>query len=548
MDSPVIKRLTQLLVILSALAPAPALAGTQKPLVIKNGQTQQIQSGDVLVDSDGKPYASPSGIIPGCAGNGTTDDTSCVQAALTATPAGGTLFTGRGLYKITSVLTVPGSVTVMGGGGSQGSYNQTCLAGFRTGNATQGAFVMGAGSKLIGVCIDTSVTKTAGTAISALDVNTVTIAESAIYNQFIGIDFSGEAGGLTANQAVKTMIRDNSIVPANNSGAIAIRIGVHSTLSNTTGAYVQNNYIVCQGGHGIGTLILDAGGLYMAGNNRYGCNIGTKIYPGTNQMVVWMTAGPNEILGDTDTTNDLLIDTADSTASIWGLQFVGAWTSYASGGSSALIQNTAGGSIQGLHFTGHRGLPGTNQIGFEVKAGKHFTYDSSVICATGGSTAPMMRIGGSTAQSNVTGNTIGNCGHEASGSIATGIDVTTTASDVGVISGNTITAATTAVNWAPSNGNNTAAAIGDNWGVDNVSPSVTSASTVTLPANKLVFITGTTTITTINGGWDNRQVQLYFPSGLSLNTGGNICSAQTAAAFSTYTLTYNQGIGCWIVK
>jgi polygalacturonase len=50
----------------------------------------------------------------GATGNGTTDDTSAIQAAITAAAAGGTVFFPKGTYKISSSLTLGSNVTLLG--------------------------------------------------------------------------------------------------------------------------------------------------------------------------------------------------------------------------------------------------------------------------------------------------------------------------------------------------------------------------------------------------------------------------------------------------
>ena len=72
----------------------------------------------------------------GAVGNGTTDDTAAVQAAITANQ-GGVVYLERYLYLV-GPLTSAGPITIIGAGGGQGIYNQTCTAGLRvkTANTT----------------------------------------------------------------------------------------------------------------------------------------------------------------------------------------------------------------------------------------------------------------------------------------------------------------------------------------------------------------------------------------------------------------------------
>lgn len=492
---------------------------------------------------------SVSGILPGCNGLGAVDDTACIQAFLSATPSGGTLYTGKGLYLISGALTVPAGVTVRGGGGTLGAYNSTCTSGFRTNNATQNAFVMAAGSTITGVCIDTAITKTAGTGIYANKVNTVTIADNAIYNQFRGISVSGASGGINSNQAVKTVVRDNSIITPNTANSFGLVIGENSTLGNTTGVYILNNYITCQGSNTIGTIVYDAGGLFMNGNNRYGCGTGTKFFPGLNQYIIWATLGTNEIIGDTDTNNDFVVDTSDSTAIIQGVQLNGAWISNSVNGPSILIRNTAGGFVSGIHISGTRIYANTNQNAIDIGGTvSNITIDGSTICSNGSSTGTGVVVGGVANHTQIRDNRIGACDQNTAGSLSIGISVTTSGIAPGVFTGNSFAASTTPINWAPASGNASQAVVANNMGLTDVAVNLASAATITLPPNDFINITGTTTITTINGGWQGRKVQFYFGAAVNLNTGGNICNFVAAPAFSTYFGTYINGFGCWLIK
>lgn len=85
----------------------------------------------------------------------------------------------------------------------------------------------------------------------------------------------------------------------------------------------------------------------------------------------------------------------------------------------------------------------------------------------------------------------------------------------------------------------TPAVIDSNQGLNDVIPTVASASSIALPFNPIVKISGTTAISTITGGWSGRQVQLIFTGPASLATGGNILRAQSPAANQSLILTFD---------
>lgn len=78
-------------------------------------------------------------------------------------------------------------------------------------------------------------------------------------------------------------------------------------------------------------------------------------------------------------------------------------------------------------------------------------------------------------------------------------------------------------------------------GVTNVFATVASSTSVALPTNSRIKITGTTQITTLTGGWTGRQVDLIFTNAApgGVGTGGNIARTQTAAQNQKITLTFD---------
>lgn len=104
------------------------------------------------------------------------------------------------------------------------------------------------------------------------------------------------------------------------------------------------------------------------------------------------------------------------------------------------------------------------------------------------------------------------------------------------IVGNTFTGNTT----APFNigTTNTALLIANNVGVDDVTGTVASGATLTLPINSTVNITGNAAINTMNGTWNGARKRLVFtnaaPGGLT--AAGNIYTAKT--------VTQNQALDC----
>lgn len=489
-----------------------------------------------------------NGILPGCAGDGKTDDTACVQYWIDKRQ-GGILNLGTGTYLISSALVSKGAITLSGAGGGKGIYKQSCSSGLRTNNPRQDVLVLeGAGARVHNICIDANVEMQEGTAIRIVgSANSVIVSDSHINNQIVGISVSG-TGSNRSTQNADVILRHNTIVPAAHSKAVGIMLGGNSRKANTIDTRVEGNSLVCQGKIGTGTLILDAGGALISNNTQYGCALGTKIYPGSDQQVIWIYF-TGTVLGDTDTDHNLLIDTQVSNAGVWGLNFVNTWASNA-GGSSILIQdNGASHNILGIHFIGHRTHVAKDRSGIEVKAGQKVTFDSGTICSDGNGKGTGFIASGDTIASAVRNSTIGNCDHNTDGRLATGILVSTNAENVGIFTGNDLSTTALPIAWRPAAGNESAAILGKNLGLDTAPGMVAANTTVNLPPNRAVFLSGGTPVKWLNGGWAGRETMLYPTAGpISFEAGGNICSAVTADKRQRVSAVFEKEFGCWSLR
>jgi hypothetical protein len=494
-------------------------------------------------------FATGQGIVPGCIGNGTADDTACLQAAITAYQ-GGTLYLGTGIYRITAGLTSAGPITIVGGGGGTGAYGTACTAGIRVAAANVAALTINAaGSRVTNTCIDmASGVAPAGGAgfVTGAGSNSSVIAYNACYGLMICVDVTGAGSTQTAD----VLVFANQVVPFNSSAAAAFRIGNKTIAANTVDNWIENNGIYCYNSpRATGILILDGGGTLIKGNTPYACSYGTRIFPGANQQVIWSYFLAT-VLGDTSVIADLSIDTAASSAQIRGNQFVGTWASSAAA-TNVKIMNTAGGILQGTRFTGHRTYnSNTNGIGFDIIGGSEFAIDDSTICSSSaGNSGTAIKIEVGASDSSIRNNVIGACDNSGA-TMATGVSVTQTSGLVGIITGNDILGTTTALTFSPSAGNGSTAVIDRNLGIDNQNPTIASAATISLPVNPIVLLTGITTVTTINGGWSNRHVTLIATGsgGLSFATGGNICTGVTAPQSIQMFATFLSGSNCWAIK
>lgn len=481
--------------------------------------------------------------IPGCVGDGVANDTTCVQAALTA---GGTINLGAHLYKV-NALSTSAMVAIIGLQGGGGLYSTTITSGFVAASSNINLLTLtGSNSRVSGVgfSMGTAGANTSGAALTVGVSTQTTIIDNQINYPFVGIDVTGSG----SSQNVSTGVIRNVIVGPSNGGA-AIRIGVNSVGSNTVDTRVTDNQISASSSNtAIGILMLDAGGLYMRGNDPFMMGTGTKIFPGANQYV---QAFIYDVVGDTSYFNDLLIDTASASGQYTDLTFTNTWSS-SSLGTNVLIQNTGGGGAGSVMFLNHKTIlsPTPPAIAFDIEAGEVSLNGSRVGSkfAAPGSTA--IKIGSAAKSVSITalrpfamlaptGGTFG--------SVGTGILVS--GANTFQILGNHLTGATTPLSYTPTAGGTDTATIGDNIGVDTSQPTVASASTVALPVNPTVLLSGTTTVNVLTGAWSNRRVKVVAVSGLTLANGttGGACTNTVLGAAASASLTWDFALGCWIV-
>lgn len=488
-------------------------------------------------------------MVFGATGNGTADDTTPLQNALTAM-AGHTLYLGNNLYGISSTLTVNGNIE--GNGGGQGIYSATCTSGIRLLAGNFDAVNPGrAGVAIRSICMDIAggVTSTKGGIVEIGTHNFLVVEKSQFNSVCKGVFLSGNGG----SQNVGSRIVDNTIIPYNTAGCAAIVVGNISTGGNTVDAVLRGNQIYCGGAtNADGIQVYDAGGLMASQNTPYMCKYGTRIIPGTNQQVIWAYFN-STVLGDTSGTNDLLIDPSASSAVIHGLNFTDTWASSASGGDNVRIQDTGAvpvASYQGIRFVNHRTyIATTGSNGFTISATAEVAIKDSTICAAAANTGSGISLGSTMQKVAIQNNTIGTC-DQTSGSLATGITVPAGVDKL-VITGNRLDTATAPLSLADAPAYSWV--IKDNVGVDNVTGTVASAASITVPNNPIVNVTGTTAVTGITGRWHHRAVTL-IPStagGVSFNTGGGtgpMCNGVTAAQYVPVLATWDNGFACWVLK
>jgi hypothetical protein len=513
-----------------------------------------------VADFSGAP---PTPMIWGARGDGTTDDTAAVQAAITAM-AGGTLYTGRHRYCIGS----PGLVSyhpIAIVGDTPSAASETAQYGFVSCTPNIAILKFGNdgthaanGSRVENVFFDAAAAgaNTSGAAVVLNNVSWVVADHVRIKKACIGVD---EQIG-NSNKVASSLITSEGADLA--SGCGGIRVGHSSTNLTETDFRVVDTAIDVRADYSM--MLEDAGGVFLRGDDFLFSLNGLVIKPGANQRVQWLFA-ENSALSDTTCSDGLVVDTTAPSAVISGLSFVQTWTASAGNnpgtcsGVGVRLSNNGGGTVKGIRFIGHRAYSNGAQ-GFNIEAGVHdVTIEGSDICANSTITAnvPATVYDGITIGPNASGIAIrtsrigARCVYAGAfeGLQGTGIFLLGGNTDISITDNDLRGNASSGLAYSGSSPAG-AIVIKNNTGVDDRIGNVADAAVITPPLSSLITITGTgTTISTINGMWDGREIKLYMRDGnITLSTGGNLCNGGTFAQFTSATITRFPGASCSTVK
>lgn len=274
----------------------------------------------------------------GAVGNGTTDDTAAIQAAINSLAStGGIVYLPSGTYKVSSALVMATTgITLLGA-----NRNSTIISGS---NATQNIIEIGSlsvltkGNRVSNLQITSSVAKTAGAAIKVFsghqtDLDHITLMN----NMYYGFQF--EAGPY---QYIYHLT-DFEV----NSGVNAIIVG-HEIASAVQELVCTDGTIASQ--TGIAIRIEDASGAMFRNIDIISSYAGVGMVPGNGQEAVacWF----DTVLGDTCSNNAWMIQPS-GTGIVREIMMVSCW------GASCvnygmLIDSSVAGQVSGLALTGCR--------------------------------------------------------------------------------------------------------------------------------------------------------------------------------------------------
>ena len=559
-----------------------------------NGAQVQAQGGGCWNISAASESLSP--LIWGAVGDGTTNDTAAVQAAIdgaSCTLGVPLIFDARHLYNITSSLTMncPGSLVgpyrygIWAVNQPTGSGPETCTWGLVTKNTgitmINAAAVTGT---IRGLCIDmTGNQNTNPSSGAAIQIKPPTIAtyssgwhveQSTILNPYDGITIPGNGGGaqccgIGTSADGDAILRNTIVSPAD----AAIAIGKNSAAAaggpGTVGITVTDNDIVCKTttsrANAYGVVIYE-GAIWYDGteNGPEGCHIGTAVIPGRvgghSQSVELNADG---VFGDQSGAYNLLIQpTTGGQVNVVTIGGKGPWANSTTNVPNVLIDGTHAATMQQIIINGLFAGGGNGNTGpvVDIEGGANGPYNvlinNSIICQQGvaGSGAIALKLNagaGSTGRWVVSGNSLGTGCIGGVGTNVTGVSLTinpdSTSNGSITIANNDISNATTPISYTPNSGGRDKVIINNNLGVDTIAANLTAAATVSLSnATPNYFVRGSTTINTINGAWQGRRVRFVAAAAgtLNLGTSGNICAGAISGG-NTVDLAWMPGGACW---
>lgn len=475
----------------------------------------------------------------GAAGDGVTDDTAAINAALAhiGSMGSGSIYAMEGhKYAISGTITIKDGTSFVGGGWDNSTIK------LLNGSFTP-AIKMEPRTELRNWYVDAT-PQNAGVVIqqgsSALDYRSL-VSRVLVFKGCVGIDVEG-----VGHSILDSWVNSTNAV----GGCGGIRVGHSTPNASTVETRIANTSVVCDFNAptraDYGLRVEDSGGLFYGPNNDIiGCIDGTIIKPGANQQVS-ATFAHNSVVGDTSQQIGLLIDTGAPSAVVQGNMFVNTWTSGSTspGGTGIIIENTGGGTIAGTNFIGHRVYQNFNN-GVEIKvpaAGTiaDTTFDNIRICNTQTGTAFLLDAGQS---ATIRNSRIGKQCDGLTAGNTTGLlyGIALAANTQLIAMGNDLSYSG-AEAWSPIAGG---PPVGNSVVLGNTTDeqggsTYASASTVTMSVTaSRVHLTGTTTVNTITPAWNGQQLCVVSDNGaISFGTSGNIAAAVTTSGVAGMVCGY----------
>lgn len=279
----------------------------------------------------------------GAVGDGTTDDTTAIQNAITAAiAAGGSgVFFPAGTYKITAALNVDGSNLYLCGEGAASIIKQftNTASIFNVGSAsTQRTGIM-----FEHLSLAAGIAKTAGAGIAIQNTVYCGIADLNIAGQFRALDIYDKNFGVLLSRSFLL-----------NNVETGIRYTSTGASSATNGLFIEECVVDNPGGTQptvAGINWINGAGLYAANCELVRQKVGLLINPGTSQGAQWGFF--DSVLFDLCSGSGIEV-ASTSTAAVYGNVFSNCWSS--SNDVYGVHLHPAANTFDGMEFHGCRVL------------------------------------------------------------------------------------------------------------------------------------------------------------------------------------------------
>lgn len=466
------KRRSMISVAAMASAAAPGLAAAQAPSPRRQPGTHPLNVRQF-----------------GAAGDGVTDDSPAIQAALDAAGAGGEVYFPDGQYMMTKVtVSSTANVTISGE-----SWNAELIRA--TSNTTGLITVLGAGSLV------TVLTMNGNGGAGSGENAELGLSATMCQAERVQVLNSAEVG--IAVSADHCTVRNCAIVGLAN--AAIQSYGIWAINSNT-GVMIRDNYITGTGIDGIG---ISGNGFQVIGNYIVNCHAYTG--EGGGQLATYNNAGKTKnglIMGNTISTGNASLSS--------GMELNGSDTT------------VIGNNVNNQKF-----------LGIVAESGNGWIFADNTISNSGqsGTTAGYaILIDAGISNFRIGGNRL--IDDQTKPTQYFGVVVSAGASNEYSITGNIITGNVGGTIQDGGTGLNKL--IRDNTGIDDVIPTIAAAATLTLPLNPVFTVAGEATVTAFSGPhWTGRTVTILPESNLNFVAGSSIANGLDVTGNTPVTAIYN---------
>ena len=371
------------------------------------GTTTTADGGTIINDASGRSWYRLTGGGPfnvrwfGAKGDGVTDDTTAIQAAITAaqTACRALYFPGTShFYLVSSALNVTAPLRLFGDYGTSTINTSAVSADLLVINA--------ANVEVHGISFGSTVTKAAGNYINVIGGSNIRIHHFVTQNAYCSINLAATFASIidiTDGYFFNTLANCFGMTI---SGGFEIRL---RHLIMNSGASPQPT---------AGILVANSGDIIMEDVNIVQHGRDLLLTPGAGQSIDSVYA--TDCFFDTSSAQGLLIQPA-STGVLARSRFIGCWFSSHTG-SGVSVQGSTG-SVTGLEFIDCHAF-GNTDCGFDFEFGSGYTL---IGCQAAGNTNAGAKFGAGISNFTVTGCTLGPSG--GFGSNNYGVFLTTGGSD-----------------------------------------------------------------------------------------------------------------------